>query len=232
LAGPRFATKESIAMTAQIARLDTEIPALYATSSHALPFAPAQRIRSFLLQRDTGNLLVYAAPSTDADRAALAELGGVERQYLNHWHEAMFAAEGAGPPVFVHAADRDHTEERLTVRGSFSRRHVLDDDFEVVPIPGHTPGATAYVWTTAGRRLLFTGDTIVLKDGDWTAAVLDSSDRESYVRSLELLRDLAFDVLVPWAATEGRPYLVHTHPDDARRRIDAILARVRAGEPH
>jgi glyoxylase-like metal-dependent hydrolase (beta-lactamase superfamily II) len=229
---PNFTTKESIAMTPQTAPLDTEVPGLYATSPHALPFAPAQRIRSFLLQRDTGNVLVYAAPITDADRAALAELGGVERHYLNHWHEAMLAAEGAGAPVFVHAADRDQTEERLHVRGSFSRRHVLDDDFEVIPIPGHTPGATAYLWTIGGRRLLFTGDTIGLTDGEWTAAVLDSSDRDAYVRSLELLRALEFDVLVPWAASEGSPYVAHTDPHDARRRIDAVLARVRAGERH
>ena len=226
---PSLDERETLAMTSQLHSLDTEIAGLHATSPHALPFAPAQRIRSFLLQREAGNILVYAAPLTAADTAAVERLGGITRQYLNHWHEATFDGVDAGAPVFVHAADRGEVESRLHVRGSFSRRHVIDDDFEVIPIPGHTPGATAYLWTTAAGRLLFTGDTIVLADGEWAAAVLDSSDREAYVRSLELLRDIEFDVLVPWAATGGRPYVAHTDPADARARIDAMIRRIREG---
>src|SRR3954453_10718652 len=116
-----------IPMTSQLISLDTQIAGLHVTSPHALPFAPAQRIRSFLLQREAGNLLVYAAPVTAADTAAMDRLGGVARHYLNHWHEATFAGEDARAPVFVHAADRGEVESRLHVRGSFSRRHLLDD---------------------------------------------------------------------------------------------------------
>ena len=36
--------------------------------------------------------------------------------------------------------------------------------------------------------------------------MLDSSDRAAYLDSLELIRELDFDVLVPWAATAGDPY--------------------------
>ena len=60
--------------------------------------------------------------------------------------------------------------------------------------------------------------------------MLESSDRERYIESLELIRELDFDVLVPWAATAGQPfYVAITDSADARRRIDAILERVRAG---
>ena len=69
--------------------------------------------------------------------------------------------------------------------------------------------------------------TISLRDGEWVAAVLDSSDRDAYVDSLELIRGLDYDVLVPWAATAGGPYYAATSSSDARRRIDAILERVR-----
>ncbi|MBA3359674.1 MAG: hypothetical protein H0U20_09500 [Thermoleophilaceae bacterium] len=62
--------------------------------------------------------------------------------------------------------------------------------------------------------------------------MLDSSDRGTYIESLELLRELDFDVLVPWAATAGQPYFALTDRADARRRIDAILDRVRRGEDH
>jgi hypothetical protein len=62
--------------------------------------------------------------------------------------------------------------------------------------------------------------------------VLGSSDRAAYLQSLELIRELDFDVLVPWAATGGRPYHAVTSRVDARRRIDAILDRVGRGEDH
>ena len=119
---------------------------------------------------------------------------------------------------------------KLHVRGTFTRRHMLDEDFEVIPAPGHTPGATAYLWDNGGHRLLFTGDSLYLHDGEWVAAVLESSDRERYIESLELLRDLDFDVLVPWAATGGQPYYATTDRADAGRRLGAVLERLRRGE--
>jgi Metallo-beta-lactamase superfamily len=38
----------------------------------------------------------------------------------------------------------------------------VGSDFEVIPTPGHTAGATAYLWDSGDRRVLFTGDTIFL----------------------------------------------------------------------
>ena len=45
---------------------------------------------------------------------------------------------------------------------TFSERHKLGDDFEVIPIPGHTGGATAFLWDSGKHRVLFTGDTVFL----------------------------------------------------------------------
>ena len=120
--------------------------------------------------------------------------------------------------------------EQLHVRGTFSRRHALDEDFEVIPTPGHTNGATSYLWDTGEHRLLFTGDTIHLHGDEWRAAVLGSSDRLEYAESLDLIRGLDFDVLVPWAASSGDSPVAHTTPADTRRRIGAILDRVWRGE--
>jgi len=214
-------------MTAVV--LDSAIDGLHASSPQSLPFAPSLEIRAFLLRRERGNLLIYSSANLDRDIAAIGELGGVSRQYLGHRHEAMFASDSVDAPLFVHESERAAVERRRRVRATFSRRHTLDDDFEVIPIPGHTRGATAYLWDTGAKRLLFTADTIVLSEGDWVAAVLDSSDRAAYVESLELIRGLDYDVLVPWAASAGGPYLALTDADDARARIDAILERVRAG---
>ena len=216
----------------QLTKLDTVIPGLHGTTPEALSFAPSIEVRAFLLERDAGNILVYSNGRLDDDLAALDDLGGVARRYLNHGHEAMFGAARLDAPLFVHERDRAAVEEHMHVRGTFSRRHMLDEDFEVIPTPGHTPGATAFLWDAGGHRALFTGDTLFLDGGEWIAAVLPSSERAAYVESLELIRELDFDVLVPWAARAGGPFHAVTSRVAARRRIDAVIERVRRGGDH
>ena len=211
----------------QMTKLDTVIPGLHATTPQPLSFAPSLEVRAFLLERDAGNVLVYSTGRLDEDAAAIEDLGGVARRYLNHGHEAMFGVARIDAPLFVHERDRTSVEEHMHVRGTFTRRHLLDDDFEVIPTPGHTPGATAFLWDSGGHRALFTGDTLFLKGDEWVVAVLSSSDRNAYIESLELIRELDFDVLVPWAASVGEPYHAVTSGAAARRRIDAIIERLR-----
>jgi glyoxylase-like metal-dependent hydrolase (beta-lactamase superfamily II) len=212
--------------------LGTGIRGLYASAPEPLPFGPSLDIRAFLLRRDRGNLLLYSTTTVGLAAPAIEQLGGISRHYLNHGHEALFASGGLDAPLFVHQAERESVSASYDIRGTFSRRHMLDEDFEVIPTPGHTPGATAYLWDSGEHRFLFTGDTIYLDEGEWIAALLASSDREAYIASLELISDLDFDVLVPWAATRGQPYHAITGRADAKRRIGAILERVRRGEDH
>jgi glyoxylase-like metal-dependent hydrolase (beta-lactamase superfamily II) len=217
--------------------METVIPDLYASTPEALSFSPSTHVRAFLLRRSQGNLLIYSAPTVVDDAQAIEELGGISRQYLNHWHEVAIGgadriASTFGAPLFCHENDRQPASEKAEVAGTFSVRHMAGDDLEAIPIPGHTPGATAYLWESSGHRCLFTGDTLYLRDGEWVAGVLESSDRDAYIESLELIRELDFDMLVPWAATAGQPFYAVTDKTDAGRRIDAILERLRGGDDH
>ena len=205
------------------ADIEIAIPGLSASSPQPLPFAPSLHARAFLLKREQGDVLVY---STETQK----DPGSVSRWYLNHGHEAMFLPESMDAPLFVHEGDREAVEAKTHVRAAFSRRFTLDNDFEAIPTPGHTPGATAYLWDNGQHRFLFTGDTIYLDEGEWVAAMLSSSDRAAYVDSLALLRELEFDVLVPWVASEGQPYYAVTSQAEARRRIDAIVDRLVDGD--
>ena len=213
--------------TAQLTPTETGIERLRASAPFPLPFAPQLHARAYVLERPAGNVLIYGAGEPEADLATNA--GPLTRRYLSHHHEAMFAAEIPDVPLFVHESDLGSVEDRFHVRGTFSRRHQLDEDLEVIPIPGHTPGATAFLWDNGSQRLLFTGDSIYLSHGEWVGALLDSSDRDAYLRSLELLRGLEFDVLVPWAAGAGEAAVAHTDPADSRQRIGAIIDRIRSG---
>jgi glyoxylase-like metal-dependent hydrolase (beta-lactamase superfamily II) len=217
--------------------MQTVIPDLYASKPAGLSFAPSIHVRAFVLRRGQGNLLVYSAPAVVDDAPAIEQLGGIARHYLNHWHEVSVGgadriAATFGAPLFCHEDDRQEASKSAEIAGTFSLRHMADDDLEAIPIPGHTPGATAYLWDSGRHRCLFTGDSLYLREGEWVGAVLESSDRDAYIESLERIKDLDFDVLVPWAATAGQPFHAVTDKADAGRRIDTILDRVRRGEDH
>jgi glyoxylase-like metal-dependent hydrolase (beta-lactamase superfamily II) len=217
--------------------MQTVIPDLYASTPQALSFAPSTHVRAFLLRRGQGNLLIYSAPTVVDDAPAIEELGGIARHYLNHWHEVAIGgtdrmAGTFGAPLFCHENDRQPASETAEIAGTFSVRHMAGDDLQAIPIPGHTAGATAYLWDSGRHRCLFTGDSLYLRDGEWVAAVLESSDRDAYIESLERIKDLDFDVLVPWAATAGQPFHAVTDKADTRRRIDTILERLRGGDDH
>lgn len=210
--------------------LETPIEGLRATPPEPLSFAPSTHVRAFLLERSAGNLVVYNAPGLASTASEIQALGGADRHYINHSHEAMFGPQGIDVGAFVHERDREATVDSLPIEGTFSERHTIDDDFEVIPTPGHTPGTTTFQWDSGRHRFLFTGDWLSLDDGDWRVAVLDSSDRAAYLDSLALLRELEFDVLVPWAATAGGRYVEAVDQAQVQRNIDTIIARVQAGE--
>ena len=153
-----------------------------ATASTVCPLARHPRL--CVLRRDRGNLLVYSVARLGADAAAIANLGGISRHYLNHRHEAMFAPGSVDGPLLVHKQERESGD-------------------------------------SGEHRSLFTGDSIYLADGEWVAAVLESSDREAYIESLELLGEFDFDVLVRWPRAAASP----STPSPARRMRSAVSGR-------
>jgi glyoxylase-like metal-dependent hydrolase (beta-lactamase superfamily II) len=217
--------------------MESVLPGLYASPHGKLSFAPSVHTRAFLLERAAGNFLVYSAAPLAGEKRAVAELGGIARHYLNHWHEASFGgaeqvAAAFAAPVICHEAERAEVAKTVAPTRTLDARRIEDEGFEAVPIPGHTPGATAYLWDSGRHRCLFTGDSLYVRGGEWVAAVLDSSDRAAYIDSLALIKELDFDVLVPWVAAAGQPCHALTDPADKARRIDAIVERLRRGEDH
>jgi glyoxylase-like metal-dependent hydrolase (beta-lactamase superfamily II) len=183
-----------------------------------------------VLERSQGNLIVYNSPGVSASADAISELGEPARLLINHGHESIYGQPALDVPVWVHAKDRAAIAPSMEVTGTFDTRDMLDDDLEIIPTPGHTAGTTSYLWDDGRHRFLFTGDFIWIENGEWKAVVLDRNLRDDYLSSLELVRDLDFDVLVPWGTTEGHPsYGLVADAAEKRSRINAIIHRVKAG---
>jgi glyoxylase-like metal-dependent hydrolase (beta-lactamase superfamily II) len=216
--------------------MDVVIARLHATAPQPLSFAPEMGVRSFLLERDGGNLLLYNSDTVVQEADHVREVGGIWRRYMNHGHEAGAAQEACtraastcGAPLYVHEDEEEEVSGVCEVGGTFRERHTVGDDFEVVPIPGHTGGATAFLWDTGELRVLFTGDSVKLEGDEWAAVLLDPDARDEYAKSLELIRGLDFDLIAPWAASLDGSYYAFTDREDTRRRIGGLLDRMRSG---
>ncbi len=209
--------------------LDTPISGLWATSPSHLPYQADVLVRSFVRPRPGGNVIIYNSPGVTACATAIRDLGPATRLLINHAHEAMYGQPDLDVPVFVHRRDRADTARTLRVSGTFDRRQMVDEDFEVIPTPGHIPGTTSYLWDNGEHRFLFTGAFIWIDHGQWKAVVLSAKLRRDYLDSLALVRGLDFDVLVRWGTSEQGPCCAETDRTDTRERIDAIIDRVQAG---
>jgi glyoxylase-like metal-dependent hydrolase (beta-lactamase superfamily II) len=218
--------------------MHTIFPRLHATEPLDLGFGrtPLQA-RAFVLERPAGNLAIYGAAALEPELDVVRELGGITAQYINHAHEASPAAvrvrDALDAPLHVHESDAAEVREQVPVDATFGERHLVGGDFEVIPTPGHTAGATSFLWLADGHRVLFTGDTVFVREGEWVAAFLDAiSDRPTYVESIERLAELEFDLLAPGIAPVGGPPVEATDPGDARRRLGRIAQRLRSGDDH
>ena len=208
--------------------LQSSIPSLYATPTAPLPFLSGVVVRSFVLARKQGNIIIYHSPGVDAAAREILELGRPSLLLLNHWHEAIYDAPKLDMPIFVHENDRAQT--RLPIAGVFSKREKIADDLEVIPTPGHTAGTAMFLWDNGEHRVLFPGDSIWVQGGEWKAVLLGESDREAYLASLALLIDLDFDILAPWGSEEGQPYGYGVTRLEAQKKLRKIIDRLQAGE--
>ncbi|WP_395639674.1 MBL fold metallo-hydrolase [Pseudolysinimonas sp.] len=209
--------------------LTAPIDGLLATPTARLPYQANVVVRSFVLAGDGGPTIVYNSPGISEAAHEIRELGTPRRLLVNHAHEGMYGPPNLDVPVWVHERDERETARSLPIAGTFAERSVLGGDLEVIPTPGHTAGTTSYLWDAGIHRFLFTGDFLWIEHGEWKAVVLDPSLRRAYLDSLALVRELDFDVLVPWGVTDDSAPIAVVGPGEARRRIDAIIARVEAG---
>jgi glyoxylase-like metal-dependent hydrolase (beta-lactamase superfamily II) len=211
-------------------RLDVPFPGLLATPTARLPYQHDVLLRSYVLQRPAGTVIVYNSPGIGEAAADIRRLGTLDRLLVNHAHEAMYGQPEIDVPVWAHHADSAEIGSSLRLAGELDGPTMIGDDLHVIPTPGHTAGTTSYLWDDGTHRFLFSGDFIWIEGGEWKAVVLDPRLRDAYLHSLALVRDVDFDVLVPWGVSErDEPVGRVRDATERRERVQAIIDRLAAG---
>jgi len=204
---------------------------LWQTSTDS-PF-PGLTTHAFLWT--TRNALFYST-LTDADFAAIDELGGVADQYLSHRDEAgpMLAriAERFDSALHAPAAELLEIGQHAHIDVPLGSRHIDVNGVEVIPTPGHSPGSTCYLLAGADGTYLFTGDTIFLTDsGSWWAGYLPGiGDADALAASLLLLRTLSPDLVIS-SAFKGDSAVTRIQPGRWHDHVDEAIASLSADMP-
>jgi glyoxylase-like metal-dependent hydrolase (beta-lactamase superfamily II) len=102
--------------------------------------------------------------------------------FLEEGNAEVTAASWYGQALEPFAVDRKLTGEREVIE-------LGGKAIEAIHVPGHSPGSVVYLTESEGLRVLFAQDV----HGPIHPSLL--SDREAYLRSLELLLSLQADVL-------------------------------------
>lgn len=178
------------------------------------PF-PGLKTHAYLLTRPDGNVLFYNTGHKE-ELEGMAELGGVAWQYLSHEDELgdilNTLAERFNTKLVGHVAEQAAWSKVRAPDITYDRREIHLGNIEVIPTPGHSPGSTCFMVTSAeGKTYLFTGDTLYLGNTNrWRAGFIDSvheeKDRPTLADSLYLLRDLEPDVVFGSAYTGNKGF--------------------------
>jgi hydroxyacylglutathione hydrolase len=166
------------------------------------PFASVTT-HAYLWRGPHGNVLFYS-PASEADFAAIEELGGVEAQYLSHLDEAgpmlKRIADRFGSRLHAPASELDAIDKHAHVDVPVEARRAVDENgIDILPTPGHSDGSTCYlVPGVAGETYLFTGDTMFpTADGTWSTFLVPGRGGADALRSsLELLASVRPDVVI------------------------------------
>ena len=153
---------------------------------------------SYFIQHPDGNWLIDSPRYMKHLVDAIERMGGLRYVFLTHEDDVADAAQYAtrfGARRIIHRADADAMPDaEWIVEGVETVR--LAPQFELIPVPGHTPGSSALLY---GSRFLFSGDHLWW---DPDARSLEAPRRlvwrsRAMVQSIEKLLNYRFEWVLP-----------------------------------
>jgi glyoxylase-like metal-dependent hydrolase (beta-lactamase superfamily II)/ferredoxin len=180
---------------------------------------------SFLVRRDSGNVLVDSPRAAGPLMNRIETLGGAAWMVLSHRDDVADHAKYAhrfGCERILHAADIDARTRDVERRIDGADPVALADDLLAIPVPGHTPGSIALLYR---GRFLFTGDHLWgRRDGrglDASPDVCWYSWKEQ-TRSMERLLAFDFEWVLP-----GHGPRFHAPPPRMREEVEKLVQRMK-----
>lgn len=181
---------------------------------------------AYFVPREGGGLLVDAPRWVPRLADRLEELGGVAHVLLTHRDDVADAeryARELGARVWIHEDERRAAPDASDLVREDS---VIAPGVRAIVVPGHTRGSVMFLVDDA---LLFSGDSLAWSRETDDLHAFPSATWYSWdvqADSLERLADVAtFEWVLPGHGGRGR-----APPDEMRRRLLALVARMRARE--
>ena len=184
---------------------------------------------SHFVKRPAGNLILDASRvgSLSDSFDAVDDHGGVSAAVISDRHLGGVTtneiAARFGATIYcsvIEAEAMGHRVNRVHVDHALPfERTTIEGDVLLVPTPGHTAGQFSTLVEVGGTRILFTADFVWRANGKWRPG---NSSRKKMLKAFEGLRDLQFDVVVPWTSYAQTEF--HVPIASVNRTVDEMIA--------
>ena len=117
-------------------------------------------------------------------------------------------------PYLYHKNFTPFKVDRIVADGE--KLKILEVEFEVLHLPGHSMGCAAYLFNFEGRRIVVSGDvigTLLVGEFGWSGSI--DFDREVYMNSLRRFAKIDTDIMLPGHG------LIYFH--EPKRRVEESL---------
>jgi glyoxylase-like metal-dependent hydrolase (beta-lactamase superfamily II) len=181
---------------------------------------------SYFIQRPGHNILVDSPRHARELVTWFERAGGIAHVVLSHQDDVADAGKFArhfGARVWIHREDRRAAPYATDLIEGESERAIVPG-LVAIPVPGHTRGSVVFL---LDDRVLFTGDSLAwsMREQD-LVAFRDACwySWSALAASLAKLAAYRFEWVLP-----GHGWPAHREADDMRARLQALVARMRAG---
>ena len=196
------------------------------------PRGPSKKMSyTYLLIREQGNLLIrhWGLSSVFDHLDEIKELGGVDRQFVAHHHDAkrgdlhdrLYAEFGC--KLNFHQAERRNVRAKTKCpEQEFGDGGLhMDPDFKAHFFPGHTPGMSIFQWCNRGKCFLLPSHVIQYHNDEWYIDCEPLLSPRLHTQFMDLAA-LQVDYLLP-GASAGDKEPIHTFTDSTRTSFHEAL---------
>lgn len=206
---------------------------LYRTQEYS-PFTFGNfKVSAYLLIRPTGNLLLYSSKHIENYYNFIQQKGGLRSTLISHQDEASGyinkVANQFDASFYSPEKEKETISKKCDVDKTFNGDVQLWDDFKIIATPGHSPGSSCFLWSAPdGKNILFTGDNLYPTTEDtWDAFTLNKNDVPEIVHSLEKIKNLHVDFVVPTGTSAKNLFFKEiTNQFDWKRICDDAIIRI------